>query len=221
MSEPLRERFVDLWRRMEAGDQGGRVCDQLLRAWQEPHRRYHGIDHLRDCLGQLDAAPRTEADRDAAETALWFHDAVYVSRASDNEARSAHWATRALSESGAPAPRAQEVARLVRLTDHLQPPDDPTGTLVCDIDLSILGRPAAEYAEYERLIRAEYDDIPDPLYRLGRAALLGRLLARDPLYRSAHFRNRYEVTARQNLMRSLEELVGGTGRGDADHFGAT
>jgi predicted metal-dependent HD superfamily phosphohydrolase len=84
--------------------------------------------------------------------------------------------------------------------------DDPTGALVCDVDLSILGRPAEEFAEYERRIRVEYGSVPDQLYRQGRAAVLQRLLARDRLYRTAHFSDRYEAAARRNLMRSLETL---------------
>jgi predicted metal-dependent HD superfamily phosphohydrolase len=212
MSDPrLRERFGGLWTRMGAVDAGRQVVDELLRAYNEPHRRYHGVDHLRDCLEQLDGAPATGETRDLAEAALWFHDAVYIPGAADNEARSAEWAAGALTEAGAPQGRAHEVARLVHLTDHARPAEDPLGALVCDVDLSILGRPPEEFAEYERRIRAEYDRVPEPLYRMGRASVLAGLLAREPLYRSDHFRALYETAARRNLKRSLESLGGGRG----------
>jgi predicted metal-dependent HD superfamily phosphohydrolase len=207
----LRDRFGHLWKRMGAMDDGRRICDQLLQAWAEPHRHYHGLEHLRDCLEQLGSAPTTEPDRDLAETALWFHDAIYLPRADDNEVRSAEWAARALMQAGAPEARAQEVSRLVRLTDHARPAEDAVGGLVCDVDLSIIGRPPAEFAEYEKQIRAEYDWVPEPLYRTRRAALLARLLAREPLFRSDHFRGLYEAAARRNLGRSLESL--GVGKG--------
>jgi predicted metal-dependent HD superfamily phosphohydrolase len=207
----LRERFGDLWRRMGAADDGRRVFDELLRAYREPHRRYHGVDHLRDCLEQLDTAPTTGEARDLAEIALWFHDAVYVPGAADNEARSAEWAARALTDAGATEDRAHEVARLVRLTDHARPADDPVGALVCDVDLSILGRPPTEFAEYERRVRAEYQRVPEPLYRMGRASVLAGLLAREPIYRSDHFRALYEAAARRNLARSVEGLRAGRG----------
>ena len=207
----LRERFRDLWRRIGAADDGGRVFDEVLQAYQEPHRHYHGVEHLRDCLEQLDTAPAPGEARDLAETALWFHDVVYVPHATDNEARSALWAAHALAQAGATEARAGEVARLVRLTDHARPAEDPVGALVCDVDLSILARPPGEFAEYERRIRAEYAQIPEPIYRLGRASVLAALLAREPLFRSDHFRTLYEAAARRNLKRSLEILGAGHG----------
>jgi predicted metal-dependent HD superfamily phosphohydrolase len=103
------------------------------------------------------------------------------------------------------------VARLVRLTDHVRPAEDPVGALVCDVDLSILGRPPAEFAEYERRIRAEHAQVPEPRYRRARASLLAGLLARDPLYRSDHFRALFEAAARRNLKRSIARLEAGQG----------
>jgi len=211
MTDALRERFAGLWKRMGAAGDGGDVFEELLRAYQEPHRRYHGLDHLRDCLEQLDAAPGTGPTRDLAEIALWFHDAVYVPGATDNEARSAEWAARALVGAGADERQAREVARLIHLTDHARPAEDAVGALVCDVDLSVLGRPAAEFAEYERRIRAEYGEVPEPLYRAGRATILARFLARDSLYRSGHFRALYEEAARRNLRHSLDRLGGKRG----------
>jgi predicted metal-dependent HD superfamily phosphohydrolase len=195
---------------MGAEDDGGRIADELLRAYGEPHRQYHGLEHLRDCLEQLDAAPASEADRDLAETALWFHDAVYVPGGTDNEVRSADWAGGALRQAGVPEDRSREVARLIRLTDHAGPATDPVAALVCDVDLSILGRGPAEFAEYERRIREEYRQVPESVYRMGRSAVLSRLLARDPLYRSPYFRSRYESAARGNLIQALERLTPGS-----------
>jgi predicted metal-dependent HD superfamily phosphohydrolase len=205
--DALRERFARLWRRLGAAGDGGPAFDLILQRWQEPHRRYHGLDHLRDCLTRLDEAPAAPRERDLAEAALWYHDLVYQPGASDNEVRSAGLARTALIEGGASEDTADEVARLVRLTDHAAPPGDPLAALVCDVDLSILGRQTEEFAEYEQRIREDYRQIPEPLYRAGRARVLARLLARDPLFRTEHFRDRYEATARRNLRRSLDALA--------------
>jgi predicted metal-dependent HD superfamily phosphohydrolase len=205
----LQDRFAALWVRLGGHGDVQPILDSVLRRWTEPHRRYHGLGHLLDCLAQLDESPAVGEERDLAEAALWYHDLVYRPAASDNEARSAELAQAALVEGGAPDATANEVARLVRLTDHVAPPEDPVGELVCDVDLSILGRPAGEFAEYERRIREEYWQIPDPSYRAGRALVLAKLLSRDPLFRTNYFRRRYEDSARHNLRRLLDSLARG------------
>jgi predicted metal-dependent HD superfamily phosphohydrolase len=201
----LRERFGRLWRRLGAAADDG-LADELVLAYAEPHRRYHGLDHLCDCLAQLDAAPADETERDMAEIALWFHDAVWVPGRTDNEARSANRAVQVMLRAGISEVRAREVARLIRSTDHAQPATDRMAGLVGDVDLSILGREPAEFAEYERRIRDEYREVPERLYREGRSAILSRFLAWDPIYHSSYFRARYEPNARRNLSRALERL---------------
>jgi predicted metal-dependent HD superfamily phosphohydrolase len=208
MSEPaLRERFTGLWRRLGAKGDAGPAFDQILRNWQEPHRRYHGLDHLRDCLARLDEAPAAPGQRDLAEAALWYHDVVYRPGATDNEARSAELAHGALIEGGVAEVTADEVARLIRLTDHAAPAEDPLAALVCDVDLSILGRDVIEFANYERRIREEYRHVPDPLYRAGRSRVLTHLVAREPLFRTAYFRSRFEAPARRNLRHALDAMA--------------
>ena len=151
-----------------------------LAAWAEPDRRYHDLDHLRDCLAELDRAPADGADRDRVEAALWFHDAIYDPRADDNEARSAEWARRALAELGVPSAVADDVARLVGLTRHTGPAPDPSGRLLCDIDLAILGREPEAFDAYDRRIREEYAWVPEPDFRAARIGVLTGLLARSP-----------------------------------------
>ncbi len=205
----LPARFTALLRRLGSTSEPGALYAALVTAWAEPHRAYHGSSHLADCLRELDEAPPEREARDPAEVALWFHDAVYDPRASDNEHRSAAWARRALREAGVPDDVAAEVSRLVLLTRHGDPPEpaDPTGALVCDVDLSILGRSPEEYDRFERLIRAEYAWVAVPIYRAERARVLARLRRRDPLYLTRYFRRRYQTAARANLDRSLEALV--------------
>jgi predicted metal-dependent HD superfamily phosphohydrolase len=209
MSHPdLRERFAGLWARLGGRGDGAQAFETVLGGWLEAHRRYHGLDHLRDCLGRLDEASVSGHQRDVAEAALWYHDLVYQPGAADNESKSAERARAALADGGVPHDIADEIARLVLLTAHSAPAADPVGALVCDVDLSILGRPADAFAEYERRIREEYRQIPESLYLAGRARVLKALLARAPLFRTDHFRRRYEETARRNLRRSLDAIGG-------------
>ena len=206
----LRDRFCALARRLGATRDPGPLADALLAAWSAPGRVYHDQRHLEDGLSQLDGLPLSAGTHDQVEAALWFHDAIYDARASDNEERSARWAMDALSALGVGAPVAGEIARLVLLTrDHAAVPDE-AGRLLCDIDLSILGRPAADFDEYERRVRAEYAWVPEEAYRLGRRRVLSAFLRRQPLFQTDTFRRRFESSARDNLRRSLEALGAGT-----------
>lgn len=202
--EHLSGRFEAVLRALGATGPAPELFRALVRAWAEPHRVYHDTRHLVDCLTQLDAAPKNgAADLALVEAALWFHDAIYDPRADDNEARSAEWARRSLAEAGVPARRAAEVGRLVLLTRHDPPPADPAGILLCDVDLSILGRDADAFDQFERGIRREYSWVPEPRYRAERSRILAALLRRDPLFRTPYFRARFEPAARANLRRAL------------------
>jgi len=204
----LRDRFVAVARRLGAAEDPVPLADALLAAWSEPGRRYHNRVHLEDCLAQLDDSAAEATERSLIEAAIWFHDAVYEPLASDNEQRSAAWARRALGGLGVPGRIVGEIARLILLTRHVEPPleTDRPGALLCDIDLSILGRAPEAFDRYDRQIRAEYAAVPDAAYQAGRRRILGALLARDPLYLTDRFRARYEAAARDNLRRALARL---------------
>lgn len=191
-------------------DLGGTPTDSLARAliaaWSEPHRRYHTLQHLGECLAHLDAA-REHAQRPAeARLALWFHDAVYDPRRHDNEQRSADWARDTLLDAGVPHEAAHRVQAFVLATRHDAPAGAGDTQLVVDIDLAILGAARERFDEYERQVRLEYAHVPEADYRAGRARLLRGLLARPSLYATSFFRSRFEASARENLARSIERL---------------
>jgi predicted metal-dependent HD superfamily phosphohydrolase len=202
----LSERFTSLLLRLGATDNGTPLGEALLAAWSAPGRAYHDLRHLEDCLVQLDYAEAIPTTRDLVEAALWFHDAVYDPRSGDNEARSAAWAAEAMPAVGIRLEVADQIARLIRLTaGHARVPD-PAGQLMCDIDLSILGRPVELFDSYDRRIRAEYAWVPEDAYRAGRARVLGDLMRHDPLFQTPAFRQRFEAQARLNLRRALAAL---------------
>ena len=85
------------------------VRQELLAAWSERARHYHDARHLRECLGLLEVW-KGQGERSAeVSIALWFHDAIYVPGAADNELRSAAWAARALGEAHVSSEVAQRV----------------------------------------------------------------------------------------------------------------
>ncbi|RZL64766.1 MAG: N-methyl-D-aspartate receptor NMDAR2C subunit [Variovorax sp.] len=177
--------------------------DALLTRHAEPWRKYHTQQHLHECLSGLAREQALAARLGEVAIALWFHDAIYDLQAHDNEARSAGWARDALQEAGASAEVAQRVHALVMATCHDAQPSDPDAQLLVDIDLSILGAPPARFAEYEQQIRAEYAHIPPALFEPRRREILGRFLARDPLYLTPGVRAEREAQARINLRTAI------------------
>jgi predicted metal-dependent HD superfamily phosphohydrolase len=200
------KRWTALWTRLGAQGSGLSIFAHLTSAYAEPGRAYHTADHIRDCLTQLDGSRDLAQRPDEVEAALWFHDAVYVPGGPDNEDRSARLAQTGLLACGVSMEVARRVGELVLATRHLTIPREPDAQLVCDIDLSILGREPEVFDEFERRIRREYDWVPEPVYRGTRSEILNGFLRRRSIYQTEQFRERYEASARANLVGALELL---------------
>ncbi len=189
--------------------------DQLLAAYADPSRGYHDLRHLTEVLERLDELWGAGAgfDRQPVLLAAWFHDAVYVG-AADDEELSARWAERALPAEA----DVVEVARLVRLTaTHRPAAGDTNGSALSDADLAILAAPAARYDEYVAAVRREYAHVPDSDFAAGRAAILTDLLAKGTLFHTSYARDHWEAAARANAGAELARLSrarpsGGAGR---------
>ena len=179
------------------------VRDQLVTAYATD-RGYHDTRHLAEVLDRIDelASAGEEFGERAVRLAAWFHDAVYDGEAGAEE-RSAHWALSAL----AGRPEADEVARLVRLTEHHRPAaDDANGSVLSDSDLAILAAAPQRYAEYVADVRREYAHVPDDLFAAGRSAVLRDLLAKPTLFHTAHAREHWEPAARANVEAELAQV---------------
>ena len=204
-SDTLTAAWRRAWRELDAGPNDALLAT-LLAAWSEPHRHYHTLQHLAECIAHLDAA-RGQAQRPAeAGLALWFHDAVYGPRRHDNEQRSADWARDSLLQAGVSRAAAQRVQAFVLATRHDAPALEPDARLVIDIDLAILGASRERFDEYERQVRLEYAHVPETDYRAGRIRILRAFAERPMLYATEFFRSRFEASARENLARSIASL---------------
>jgi predicted metal-dependent HD superfamily phosphohydrolase len=184
------------------------MTPRLEAAYAEPHRRYHGVGHIRACLDALDAVQGLSSDdRRLLTWAIWWHDAVYDPRASDNEARSAQMAREDLEALGVSEGDRAETARLIELTaGHEVAPGDARGALLVSIDLAVLGADPAVYDAYAKGVREEYAHVPDDLWRVGRARVLRRFLEAPVLFPEPGFADRLDRRARENLARELAAL---------------
>jgi len=188
------------------GADPGAVADasaDLVRRYAEPQRQYHTLEHIDEMLDitrTLDATVEVTC-------AVWFHDAYYEPPRTDNEDRSAAYARDVLVALGAPAPFANEVARLVESTRlHNPKADDRNGQVLADADLAILGAPTDRYERYVRDVRAEYAHVSEDDWRAGRGRVLSEFLARPTLFFSDEMREACDAQARANLRAELVAL---------------
>lgn len=203
MNEPALPILEDHWRRSFAalGLRAPKdVFDGLLVRYREPHRAYHTLQHIGECIDHMNAVRNPPAELGLA---IWFHDAIYDPRASDNEARSAAWAGAVLDK----AASRTKVERMILATQHTALPDDEASRLLVDIDLAILGVAEPRFSEYEAQIRREYAWLDEETYRPGRLKLLQAFSDRPFIYGTTEFRSRFEPRARRNLERSINALI--------------
>lgn len=184
------------------------LCDEVSDAWSEPHRRYHTLQHLAECLRWLDdpAVDGAFARPLEAELALFFHDLVYDTARSDNEERSAERARALLcAVEGVDRDAVERVCAMILATQtHVAQSDD--ARLMLDVDLSILGADEARFAQYEQQIREEFSWVPDEAYAAGRRRVLEGFAARARIFQSATLFERLEANARRNLQRALASV---------------
>ena len=183
------------------------VGRELLASWSEPHRRYHGVSHLRDILTHVEELAGFADDGDAVRLAAWYHDSVYAGLPDDEE-RSARRAEADLSWLGLEPQLVDEVARLVRMTiTHDPAPGDHNGEVLSDADLASLAVPRERYALNTAAIRAEYAHIPDEVFRKGRLQVLVGLLDGPGVFRTRQARQQWEGPAQENLRAELATLT--------------
>lgn len=178
----------------------------LVAAYSQPHRHYHTIRHLAECLRVFDTVRLHAVHPHEVELALWFHDVVYNPRASDNEARSARAAADAATLLNLPADAVARIVDLVLATEHRNVPSTADAGLLIDVDLSILGADPQRFREYEADVRREYAHVPEATFNAKRAEILKSLLARDRIFVTDAL-TPLEEPARANLAWSVRKLT--------------
>jgi predicted metal-dependent HD superfamily phosphohydrolase len=192
------------WEKLREYAPGLSVRDHaaLVDLYRAPERHYHNLQHVSDCLAELDVVKEFARDPISIELALWFHDAIYDPKKNDNEEQSAEFAKIVLSRAQLPSGRIDTVTRLILATKTHASSDEDTRLLI-DIDLAILGQPTERFDQYERQIRSEYGWVTEPVFRGKRLEILKNFFARTSIYATLPFALKYEAQARKNLQRSI------------------
>ncbi len=183
----------------------------LVAAYSAPERHYHNLEHLGEMFRVVGRLASDAEDPAAIQLAIWFHDAVYDTHATNNEVRSGELAALLLGPLAVPDNVIENVAKLVRATAHLTSaklPLDRDTAMLLDADLAILGAAEERYQRFARDIRKEYAWVPDEEYRRSRAEVLKQFLDRTRIYHHPIMVQEGEERARANLEAEIQELEG-------------
>ena len=182
--------------------------DVLVAAYSAPERHYHNLEHLGEMFKVVERLAGLVEQPNALHLAIWFHDAVYDSRAKDNERRSGELAVDLLGPLGVPATTIERIVSMIWSTAHTsgEAPALRDTQVLLDADLAILGASEERYARYAADIRKEYAWVPEADYRAGRAAVLTRFLAAPRIYLTQIMFEEGDQRARANMRAELASL---------------
>jgi predicted metal-dependent HD superfamily phosphohydrolase len=206
MNDLLRRKWHDLLRAWAVDpSQADRTFEELREHYAEPCRFYHTLNHIGAMLETVASLASFARNLNAVTLAVWLHDVIYDSQASDNEERSAEYAGQLCEKLSIPGGRV--VAFLILKTKTHEAGDDDTDSQVLiDADLAILGASESAYRAYAEKIRQEYAWVPEPDYRIGRRQVLERFLTRPRVF---HLLAHQEKPARRNIAAEIVRLTGG------------
>lgn len=187
----------------------------------EPHRAYHDWDHIADLLRKLDELSTLATRVDLIAGAIFWHDAVYVTREADGALRPDADNVRASAAlfsqySKFPQSDTEAIVEMILATiDHLRaaasseryPGFRDDFDFFLDLDLSSLAAPWPVFQRNLARIRHEYGCMPEAEFCAGRLRMVEAFLAHgDELFRRPPLRARWLTAAQDNLRRSTQEL---------------
>jgi predicted metal-dependent HD superfamily phosphohydrolase len=181
-----------------------RIFQLLVTAYTALDRYYHNLDHIQHLLTIVDRFNHQLQDPIAVSLAIWFHDFIYDSQASDNEIQSAEAAKQLLLNLCRSSDLIDRVQQLILATQgHRVDPLDLDLCIFLDADLAILGAEIDRYQVYQQSIRLEYSWVADEAYKVGRIQVLESFLQRDRLYYTDLLSEELESLARRNLVSEI------------------
>lgn len=209
------------------------------RLWQlqacDTTRHYHTMIHLWEMVGYYQAVRRTGnfningvEDR-AILLAIFFHDAKYDGRRTDNEDASIELFQQFMSSIHHHHDDVNEIKKinngsigtqemnevstlvvdLITATKHhnVSASHSTAVALFLDLDMAVLGKTSQAYLMYASLIRKEYNFVPREIYCAKRAEILDTFLNRsEPIYGTEFFRTLLENRAVENLRSEIHLL---------------
>lgn len=173
------------------------------------NRYYHNLSHMYDMLTQAENIKDAIVDFDDFRFAIWYHDIIYKSTTSNNEAKSADLAKNRLKSLNINENRVENIQKLILSTQKHEMilNSNKDNAFLLDIDLSILGSDWQDYENYVNRIRKEYAIYPDFIHKKGRKKAMLHFLERERIFYSEIYFNTYEQQARRNIKTEIDHFL--------------
>ncbi|AZA82721.1 hypothetical protein C1637_20235 [Chryseobacterium lactis] len=184
----------------------GSLWTEIERKYAEKGRYYHNLTHLGNMFQELETVKGRIINFTAVSFSVFYHDIIYDATSKSNEEKSAETAEKRLAELGLNRNEIQLISTQIMATKSHQQSDDEDTNYLLDADLSILGKDFEVYSEYTKMIRKEYSIYPDFLYKPGRKKVLKHFLELESIFKTNHFKAKYEEQARRNIEAELQLL---------------
>ncbi len=184
----------------------GELFSEIQGYYEGPGRYYHTLKHLDNLVAELLPVKDLVSNWETVMFSIAYHDVIYNSGEKDNELKSAVVAVERLSRLGIAETAISKCKEQILATSTHKRTPDPDTNFFLDADLSILGYPRHAYKFYTEQVRKEYQRTPPELYHKGRQSFLVDMLNRDNIFITSYFVEKYDVTARENILDELESI---------------
>lgn len=179
---------------------------EIEKSYSQKNRKYHNLTHLENMILELENVKEETSDYDVMLFSVFYHDIIYKATSKDNEEKSAEVAKKRLEKINISSERITKIYNQILATKSHKRSDDSDTNFLVDADIAILGKDWKVYDNYIQQIRKEYSIYPDFLYNPGRKKVLTHFLEFDEIFKTDHFKEKYEKMARENIQREISML---------------
>lgn len=187
-----------------------KIFKEIQNLYFQNENFYHHWLHIVSCLNDFYEIRKMSENPDALELAIIFHDIIYTPWASDNEEKSAEFASQYLKNLWYDDNFINQVKRLILMTKHDKTPQTIDEKIIIDIDLAIFWKNQNFYNRYISNIRDEFKRniqwLTNEKFNEWRLSFLEDFSSRENIYHTNYFQEKYWNQAKENLKYEKQKL---------------
>ncbi len=141
-----------------------KACEYVTKLLQEQLPKdyvYHNLNHTIEVVEASreigEQSGLTPEEKENLLIAAWFHDTGFIQAYEGHEEKSAEICTNFLSQDGFSQERKNKIAQIILSTKHSNPPNGLLGQILCDADISHIGKKGFNIKS--QLLREEWEKV--------------------------------------------------------------